>query len=292
MFRFLKRICSALLKQKPVSIVLRQKVEVIAHQGDAVAVAILHELERAVAFPHAALGAEGLHDAADQGGQVEIRRRFLAQCVEGTDLHRHLGMLGQGAQGVDVGVADRSVGTGADAAQVVDDHGCVGKLAAHAVDFGEAVDVDQARERLAGLGGGGEHRVVSGRREPALRRLLAVARLNSKRRDAERCQVAHGSARIGGQRVDDRSAHKTIGVQLDHVEHVAVVEAVIAHLDQVHPADARGPALGQQLLGRERFGLHVGDREVRRQRVVGDVRRPDVRVGVDIGFEWGHWMLP
>ena len=80
-------------------------------------------------------------------------------------------------------------------------------------------------------------------------------------------------------------------MQLDHVEHVAVVEAVIAHLDQVHAADARGPALRQQLLGRERFRLHVGDRELGGQRVMRDVGRPDVRVGVDVGFEGGQWSM-
>ena len=72
--------------------------------------------------------------------------------------------------------------------------------------------------------------------------------------------------------------------QADHVEHVAIVGAVEAHLDQVDPPDARRPAGGEQLLGGERRGLHVLDGEALGQRVVADVGRPDVRVGVDVRF--------
>ena len=150
----------------------------VADQGQAVDIAILDDLERAVALPHASPGAEGLDDAADQGSQVEIRRRLLAQGVEGADLDEDLAMLGQGTEGLDVGVADRPVGAGADPAQVVDDDGRLGESAAHPVDLGEAVGIDQARERLAGLGGRGEHRRVTRRLEPARRRLLAVLRLD------------------------------------------------------------------------------------------------------------------
>src|SRR5262249_54236993 len=120
----------------------------------------------------AASGAEGPDDAADERSQVEIRGYLLAERVEGADLHKDVRMPGQGAERLDIVVTDRPIGAGADPPQMVDDDAGLGESPAHPVDLGEAIGIDQAGERLAGLGGGGEHRGVAGRLEPAGRGLL------------------------------------------------------------------------------------------------------------------------
>ena len=102
-----KRVCSAVRKSSQSRSSLLRKSRPVADQGEAVDVAVLDDLERAVALPHASPGAEGPDHAPDQRAEVEIRRRLLAQGVEGADLDEDLGMPGQPAEGLDVGVADR-----------------------------------------------------------------------------------------------------------------------------------------------------------------------------------------
>ena len=61
---FLKRICSAVRNSSHFRSSFDKKVEMIAHQGEAVGVAIFDNLERAITFPHATSWAEGADDAA------------------------------------------------------------------------------------------------------------------------------------------------------------------------------------------------------------------------------------
>ena len=64
-------------------------------------------------------------------------------------------------------------------------------------------------------------------------------------------------------------------------EYVAVVEAVIAHLNEHHAAHPARLRVGQQLLGREAGRLHVGHCEAGGEWKPLDVARPDVRMGID-----------
>src|SRR5262245_28533218 len=73
--------------EQPLPILLAQEIEPVAHEGDAVEIAVRDDLEGAVALPQAAAGAERLDDAADQRGEVEVGRSLLAERVEGADLH-------------------------------------------------------------------------------------------------------------------------------------------------------------------------------------------------------------
>src|SRR5262249_32243051 len=168
--------CLGRAEEQPVAIGLAQEVEMVADQCEAVDIAMGNDLERAVTLPEAPAGAEGLDHAADQGGKVEVRGRLLAQGVKSPDLDTDASVLSQGAEGVDVGVADHPVA--ADAPEMVDDAGGLGEPAAHPFDFGEAVGVDQATQSLSRPGCRGEHRLIAGRLEPARRRLLAVPGLD------------------------------------------------------------------------------------------------------------------
>ena len=111
--------------------------------------------------------------------------------------------------------------------------------------------------------------------------------MNPERPHAPGQKLFHRLAWIRAQRINDRRAHEPVGIELDHIKHVAIIEPIKDHLDQVDPAHSRRPALRQQLLGRERRRLHVRFRESRRERIMGDVGRPDVRVRVDVRLHGG-----
>src|SRR5262249_4882268 len=145
--------------------VLAQEVEMVADQGEAVDIAMGHDLERAIALPKAAIRAESLDDAADQGGEVEVRGCLLAESVERADLDTDVLVPGQGAEGIHIGAADRPVDP--NSTEMVDDDGRLGKPATHPIDLGEAVGVDQTAQGLTGLGCCGKQRLVTGRLEPA-----------------------------------------------------------------------------------------------------------------------------
>jgi hypothetical protein len=99
-----------------------------------------------------------------------------------------------------------------------------------------------------------------------------------------RIKVFHGASGVVAEWIDDRGPHKSIRIELDHVEHIAIIELMVAHLDQVDSPDTGGPANCQKFFGCERRRLHVGHFEARCKRVVSNVGRPDVRVSVDVGF--------
>src|SRR5262245_52293658 len=101
-------------EEQPVAVVLAEEVEMVPDQRQAIDVTMLDDLEGTIALPEASPGAEGPDHAADEGDQVEVRRRLLAQGVEGPDLHEDVRVPCQGAEGVDIGVADRPVRPGAD----------------------------------------------------------------------------------------------------------------------------------------------------------------------------------
>ena len=136
--------------------------------------------------------------------------------------------------------------------------------------------------RLTVLDGGGEHRGVAGRFEPASGRELAQGRENPEGVNAPRRKLFHRLVGSRAERVHDRRPHEMLVVKLDHIKHVSVVKTIEAHLNQVDAGDPRRFAEGEQLLGGERPGHHVLDLEARRQRVMADVGRPDVRMRVDV----------
>ena len=115
---------------------------------------------------------------------------------------------------------------------------------AHPVDLGEAVGIDQAAQGLAGLAR--RWRTWPGTRPARAtgRRLLAVWGWIRKARTplGRKSPIAPG---VGAQRVDDRRPDEPVGVQLDHVKHVAVVELVEAiwiRLTRPTPPGGRSPA--------------------------------------------------
>jgi hypothetical protein len=68
---------------------------------------------------------------------------------------------------------------------------------------------------------------------------------------------------------------------LHHFDHVTVIESVETHLYQYDLFHSGRPALGEQLLSSETCRLHVGDLEIRRERVLVRVGMPDMDVSVD-----------
>src|SRR5262249_39600082 len=62
------------LAEEPFLVVVGEEIEAIANEGEAVGVLAGDDLERAIALPHAAPGAEGLNDTLDEGGEVGVRR--------------------------------------------------------------------------------------------------------------------------------------------------------------------------------------------------------------------------
>ena len=58
--------------------------------------------------------------------------------------------------------------------------------------------------------------------------------------------------------INDRRAGENILVQFNHVEHVAVIETVEAHLNEIDALHAVGPSVLEQLRGCERPGAHAG----------------------------------
>ena len=105
--------------------------------------------------------------------------------------------------------------------------------------------------------------------------------IEAKAADAVRFQGPHlgGDARLVV--VDDSHAGKGRRMAMDAVEHVGIVEAVEAHLDQHHTRHPVRPAGGQELLGGEARRLHVGLCERCRQRPSGRVGGPDMDMGID-----------
>src|SRR5262249_21217535 len=67
----------------------------------------------------------------------------------------------------------------------------------------------------------------------------------------------------------------------DLAEPAEVARVIVRHLDQVHPIDAHGPAMGKEVLRREPPRLHVLGSPAGAEQVVERVVGPDVNVCVD-----------
>jgi hypothetical protein len=95
-------------------------------------------------------------------------------------------------------------------------------------------------------------------------------------------QRGHLPGRVGPVRVDDGGADEDVPVQGDHVEHVGIIEAVEAHLDEVDAVHAAGAAVLEQVLRREALRVHLLGLVAGGERVVGGVVGPDVDVRVKV----------
>ena len=238
------------------------------------------DLKRTIAFPHAPLWTERLHHLVDHRAKVGIGRLLLAQRIERPHLDHDALMLCHRRERLDVLLGDRA--SGPDAAEVVDYDRRAGVLAAHAIEFRQRVGVDQAAHRLVVLRRRRKHLPVTGRLQPA-----GHGRLREPGKDAEGAyaflrHLAHelvGTVAFG---VDDRRPGEDALVPGDHVQHIAVVKSVKAHLNQVDAIHAGRLRVLEQLFRRERRRLHGLLLVSLRQRIMGRVRRPDMYVRVDI----------
>ena len=73
-------------------------------------------------------------------------------------------------------------------------------------------------------------------------------------------QLRHGPVRVLRHRINHRGAGERILMHVHHVQHVAVVKSIEAHLNEVDAGDSRGPAMLEELLRREGtvLALEVG----------------------------------
>ena len=94
----------------------------------------------------------------------------------------------------------------------------------------------------------------------------------------------HRGGEIGFGFIDDGHSAEDAGMLLDHVEHVAVVGVVVAHLNEHDAGNALGLAMDEELLGGEASGLHVCFGEAGGEWVALRVGCPNVAVGVDVAL--------
>src|SRR5579883_126487 len=276
---------------QPVAFIRCEEVELLHHEIHAVLVGVSWaHLKRAVALPHAPLGGERLDHRLRQRHQVGVRWFLLPQRVERSDLDHYPFVLRYLAEGINVGIADGTAG--ADAAQMVDDDRRIRVLRTHTVQFGEVRWVDEAAHSLVRLRPLREHRRVALRLQPFFS--LGESRENAERADAFGGEFAHPLDRFG-LRVDDGRADEHFGVELDHVQHVRVVEPVVAHLDEVDARDAGRLGVFEQVLRRERRRLHVVLFEAGREWVVSGVWSPDMDMRVYVIHRTlissSHWLV-
>jgi len=140
---------------------------------------------------------------------------------------------------------------------------------------------------LAGLRGVGPHLLHPVRCGPRFGFLLVGVDAESMHPLGS--QRLHRVAHIALRFIDDGHAAEDASMLREHVEEIAVVELVKAHLDEHDAAHALGLALSEELFRRETRGLHLLLFEAGREGIALNVRSPDVDMRVDpfaIGRGW------
>ena len=240
----------------------------------------------AVAFPHTALRAEGIHDAADEREEIEVGRLPGAEGLEWAELHQHALVPGKRRQCTHLRFGKEAV-LDFDAADVINNHRRLREAATHAVQLRDVVHAHQEAQREVVRGAGGKHPLVAGMVQPAW--TVAEGRPSPATAHAEGIDAAGGQrdhrlVRVGEPHVAHRRDHaradERLGVLGDEVHDVAVVQAVPGHLDEVHPHGADGATIARVVIGRERGEPEVGPVESWGERVAVGVGAPDVDVRV------------
>ncbi len=196
------------------------------------------DLERTVAGPHEAAGTEIFEDAAEEGLEVGVRGGLFAEGIEGGGLHLDQRVAGEGGEEADVGVADGTVV--ADAGEVVDNDRGSGVLAAHAVEVGKGFWTQEGADGEVFGCGGAPHGVEAGS--------VGTAD-DAEAADALGGERLHCLPWVGGVAIDDADATKDAGVFAHAVEHVGVVEAIEAHLNENDFGNAGGLGMGEEVGG-------------------------------------------
>ena len=170
---------------------------------------------------------------------------------------------------------------------MVDDHGRLGVFFAHPAHFRQGVHADQRTKSQVVFTCRGEHLAHRFRLEPAFRRLLEHGWLDAEGIAFPGRQPKHLAGRIGAQRVHNCRAGEGAGILGHHIQHVRIVRAVIAHLDQVHPPHPGALHVDEQILRRKGGRVHVFLLLPRGQWIAFGIRCPDVGMGIDVARSIG-----
>ena len=115
---------------------------------------------------------------------------------------------------------------------------------------------------------------------PSQRSGACVPATMRKPRTPCRASARIADSRVGGF-IHSGHAGKHARVRPHRVQHVRVVESVVAHLDQHGPRDPGGPRVSEEFLRRKAGKRHLLLRVAGSQRVTPRIGRPDVDMGVD-----------
>ena len=241
----------------------------------------LVELVGAVGGPHQPLRAVGVAETAHHRCKVVVGGLLRAEGIEGRQLHVHFRIVGKLQEplhvGLGLGALEPSLHS--QPGEVVDDDRCLGSPRHLRGDRRQGVGVGEEAHGEVFIGSALPHRLHAGRIGPRL--CILPVGIKPEAADAALFQGPHlgGDARLVV--IDDSHAGKGRRVAVDAIEHVGIVEAVEAHLDEDHARDAARSAGGQKLLSGEARRLHVSLRELCCDRPGGGVGGPDMDVGVD-----------
>src|SRR5262249_25105605 len=94
-------------------------------------------------------------------------------------------------------------------------------------------------------------------------------------------QLPHLPVGLRGVPIDDRDTPKYLRRFSNHIQHVGIIESVVAHLNEYHPVHTLGFCVPQNVLRRKRSTPHDLRLESFRQGVRLEIIGPDVYVSVD-----------
>ena len=160
---------------------------------------------------------------------------------------------------------------------MVDDDGGVGELGAALFQGGQRVRANERAEGQVLIGAGAKHALVPVSVQPGFLRAVWG---KAKTAHPLRGQLMHLGVGFFPCGIDDGDAGEDAFVVAHRLQHVGVVQAVVAHLDEDDAVHAAGASVGEEFLGGEGGGLHVFFFEAGGQGVCLGVVGPDVDVGV------------
>src|SRR5882762_1064866 len=186
-------------------------------------------------------------------------------------------MLSHGAERANILFANGSIRS--DARHVVDYDRSLWKFPALPVEGGKRIGTDQRAHGQPVLRAAIEHFGEPVAIEPILHRCLAW--IDPKTAYSGLRQFPHFLVRLRSVPIDDRDTPKDTKRFSDYIQHVGIVESVVAHLNEHHAVHTVGLGVPQDVLRRKRARLHDLRLVSFRQRVRAEVIRPDVYVSVD-----------